>query len=585
MASCKTVQWSADAPYVKLTIIKKALTVSNITLAYRLEYISEKAIASEGLKTFTISMADTVIAAGTFDLNNKTGINFAGGGEKTIPITKDTKNISFKVSFAFNLPQPDGSIVDTLEASGSIPVSVNAGQAICGTPSIISAFDSNDNIVNISCLVGANGSDNTAEGVELFITCDGNEPDETNYKYKYTLWGNAGEVVSAAISFAGLPKETIARIFGNVYANTVKIAARTFGDAENVYNSAIVNKDVAFVWHGRTGAPKVTAPTLVGDMIGPYVGYKVTWEPGINGINNAVTKYSISVYNLTTNRRTATYTTTGLSYTIPSSAFAADNTYRFDISSVGGYSGFNSSVASSGPLTIKSVNKFPAPALSIADGSTVPSLELYGDKTYIDIGSGEVLKLLWNTPVATNNIIDSYTLNLSKYNPETSTFITLFESNIGDVNSFSVNTEHLLGAELAQYTLQISLVAHSKYGTAYDSPIKMISTQISKGSGTYLRVEQGYPQPIMKRSLAFVQLGYKPLTDASGKLLRDASGKDLYSKATRTQAVNTGWTLLQEAHVKDSDNIWHESNMQYEVFMDVNGELITDLSNSTVYTL
>jgi hypothetical protein len=585
MASCKTAQWTADAPYVKLTVIKKALTASKVTLAYRLEYISTTPIAATGLRNYSISMANTVVANGTFDLYNKTGVNFAAGGTITLPITTATESISFKVAFAFKLQQPDGSIVDTLEATGSIPVSLNTTYTTCGAPSIVNAVDTNNNIIDVSCLVGTNGTNNTAEGIELFVTCDGTTPSVTNYKYKYTLWGKAGERVSTSISFADLPYQTTAAIFGSTHANAVKLAARTFGDAENTYYSGVTNKDLSFTWHGKPSAPKVTTPDLLGAMIGPHVSYRVNWESGTNGINNTIAKYTVLVYNLTTNRKVATYSTTNLYYDIPSSAFVANNVYRFDVSSVGVYSSFNSVAAASGTLAVKAVNKFPAPVLNIIDGTTVPSLALYGDRTYVDIGSGEVLKLLWDTPVATNNIVDSYTLNLSKYNPETGTFITLYEHNIGDVNSFSINTDHLSSAELAQYTLQISIIAHSKYGVAYDSPVKTVSAQISKGSGTYLKVNHGYPQPIMKRSLAFVKLDYKPITDTSGKELRDANDKALYAKTARTQAVDTGWTLMQETHAKDSDRVWHESDMQYEVLMDVNGEKITDLNNSTVYTL
>jgi hypothetical protein len=585
MASCKTIQWAADAPYVKLTVTKKALTASSVTIAYRLEYISVTAIASEGLKNFTISVADTVIANGTFDLNNKTGTNFVGAGTKTLPVTASTENVSFKITFAFKLQQQDGSIVDTLEATGSIPVSLGTTYAACGIPSIVNIIDNNNNTIDISCLVGANGTNNTAEGVELFVTCDGTTPSMTNYKYKYTLWGNAGELVSTSISFAELPESTAAKVFGGSYANNIKIAARTFGDAETSYHSNIVSKDLPFVWHGRCGAPNVMTPALLGDMIGPYISYRVTWDPGTNGINNTVAKYTLYVHNLTTSRLAATYNTANLYYDVPSSIFVTGNIYRFSVSSIGVYSGFNSIAASSGPLIIKAVNKFSAPVPSITDGTTIPSVELQGQKTYVDIGSGNVLKLSWDTPVATNNVVDSYTLNLSKYNPETGTSITLFEQNIGDVNSFSVNSNHLRSAAMAQYTLQISVTAHSKYGQAYDSSVKTINTQVSKGSGTYLRVEHGYQQPIMKRSLAFAKLGYMPLKDVNGKVLRDAGGMTLYAKTARTQDVGVGWTLTQEAHAKDSNRIWHESDIQYEVLVDVNGEIITDLNNSMIYTL
>jgi hypothetical protein len=585
MASCKTVQWAADAPYVKLTVTKKALTTSEVTLAYRLEYISTTPIAVKGLRNYTISMANTVVANGTFDLYNKTGVNFAGGNTVTLPITTATKSISFKVAFAFELQQPDGSIVDTLEATGSIPVSLSNTYTTCGIPSIVNVTDNNNNVINISCLVGANGLNNSAEGIELFVTCDGSEPSITNYKYRYTLWGNAGERISTAISFADLPESTVARIFGSTCTNPVKIAVRTFGDAESVYNSAIVTSSTPFVWHGQPTPPKVTLPALLGDMIGPYTSYKVTWEPGIDGKNNIITKYALSVYNLTTKRKVATYSTTNLYYDVPSSAFIANNIYRFDVSSVGAYTGFNSIVASSGPLTIKAVAKLPYPDFNITDGTTVPSIELYNERTYVDIDSGNVLNVAWDTPTAANNIVDSYTISLSKYNPDTGAYVLLYKNNIGNVNSFSVNANHLAAAELAQYTLQISLVAHSKYGQVYDSAAGTVNVQICKGSGTYLKVEHGYPQPIMKRALAFAKLEYLPLKDASGKALTDATGKILYAKTARTQATTAGWTLVQEAFAKDSDQMWHDSDVQYEVLVDADGEIISDLYNNDIYTL
>ena len=54
------------------------------------------------------------------------------------------------------------------------------------------------------------------------------------------------------------------------------------------------------------------------------------------------------------------------------------------------------------------ISAFSNLAITISDGGTVPSLDYLSTKTYVNIGSGNVLKVSWNTPTATNNAVDSY---------------------------------------------------------------------------------------------------------------------------------------------------------------------------------
>jgi hypothetical protein len=614
MASCRTAQWAADAPYVKLTIIRKALTTSNVTFDYRLEYISEKAITSEGLKNFTIFMAGTAVASGTFDLNNKTGTNFVGSNTVVLPITSAQKSVSFKVAFTFGLLQPDGSIIDVLEASGSIPVSTSVDATPCGIPSIVRAVDSKNNIIDVSCLVGANGTSSTAEGVELFITCDGSEPSLTNYKYKYVLWGNAGNKVSTSISFADLPEASAVKIFGNTYANTVKISARTFGDVESTYNSAMVYQTVPFTWHGRCSAPTITVPERNGRLIGPNADYRVVWEPGGNGINNSVAKYSVAVNNLTTGRIVATYSTVNLYCDIPSNIFTANSIYRFDVSAIGTYGTLGSVAASSGPLTIKTVTKLSAPVLCLNDSTTIPSIEHSEDKIYVDIGSGNVLKISWDTPATAGNIVDSYKLYILYYDCVSASYKLLYSENVGNVNEFYVKSSIFSSVSQAFLKIQVYIEALSKYGTAYSSVSNMVFASVSKGSGIYVKVSDGYSQPIMKRALAFTQLPCNPVLVDGGTALTDDYGEVIYTKTSSVQDEGSGWALMQEFYVALSKgapdtpkafldangaeftdaagrtlavgaNSFVRSDIMFEILMDENGEPVLDNNDEYIYVL
>jgi hypothetical protein len=101
-------------------------------------------------------------------------------------------------------------------------------------------------------------------------------------------------------------------------------------------------------------------------------------------------------------------------------------------------------------------------------------------------------------------------------------------------------------------------------------------------------VEDGYYQPIMKRTIAFTKLDLQELLDADGKQVLDANGNPLYIKTSSVQDDKTGWTLLQELYALDSEQpgtSWQQNDIQYEVLTDINGEIITDLTNENIYVL
>ena len=248
--------------------------------------------------------------------------------------------------------------------------------------------------------------------------------------------------------------------------------------------------------------------------------------------------------------------------------------------------------------------------ISVADGGTVPSLDYLSRKTYVNIGSGNILKVLWDTPIATDNAINSYIISILA-NTDSIGYQTVYRADIGDVNEFYLKSDMLNAIKKSFIVLRISVEAISKYGTDYGCHSNTVEVNVSRGGGTYTRVTEGYSKPIMKRALAFTKLGYNLLKDASGHVLKSADNKAIYVKTAVAQDTTMGWSLMQEFYaktpisvaLKDVDNKalveatgaelhalsgnheWQLSDISYEILTDANGEVITDINNSDIYIL
>jgi hypothetical protein len=223
--------------------------------------------------------------------------------------------------------------------------------------------------------------------------------------------------------------------------------------------------------------------------------------------------------------------------------------------------------------------------IAASEGNTVPSTDILGYKAYVDIGSGTVLRLFWPTPVASGNIVDSYTLNITTCDTSDGSLKTLLNTNIGKVNEYYINSELLDSITKATLQLSIKLTANSAKGSVYSGTSSVLTVNIARGCGTYIEVTSTYPQPIMKRAIAFSKLDYKALTDSQGQVLQDSEGKTLYVKMSRAQASESEWTLMQEFNSKNAGNVWKTSDIRYEVLTDSSGELITDVNNHPIYVL
>ena len=229
--------------------------------------------------------------------------------------------------------------------------------------------------------------------------------------------------------------------------------------------------------------------------------------------------------------------------------------------------------------------------LSIKDGSTISSTEIYGTdkKTYFNIGSGNVFKLYWETPTLTNDTVDHYNLVIKRHDITLNVYYDIFDKNIGLVNEFCVDSI-ILPTVPEQYKLSIYLVAYGKLGSIITSNV--LTPYVSKGSGIYVKVENGYAQPIMKRAVAFE---HSPTpTDSAATLVNtdgytipilDNDGNQVSLEATRLLS-STDWSTVRESYTKASDGTWRTNDIKYEILVGLNnGEIITDKNNEPIYVL
>lgn len=229
--------------------------------------------------------------------------------------------------------------------------------------------------------------------------------------------------------------------------------------------------------------------------------------------------------------------------------------------------------------------KFSNLSIRVSEGTTAPSVTIDDVLYYVNIGSGTVLKISWDTPVAPNNLVDVYHLSITAYDTLQNKQVSLLNKYIGNINEYYVTADLLSTVALSTYMLTIQLTAKSIYGTSYDSAATVTTAYVCNGDGTYIKTNADSSQPIMKRSIGFAKLNFPTLFDKYGKSIFSAEDKTFTVKATGAQDNETGWAVMQEFYSKDDNGDWQKSDLRYEVLTDENGNIVTDANNSPVYIL
>lgn len=439
----------------------------------------------------------------------------------------------------------------------------------CGTPTSISVSQSSTNTVKCSCAVGSDGTGNSSTGVDFYVTFDGSTPTTTHYHYTTYVTGTASTTVNSYIYLTDYSQAAWEGYFGTDCIGTVKAIARTRGAAGSSYysrtTSVASNTSITY-----KGAPK--APAVITSPKGKVIKGKhssdscyVGWSAATAGVNDTIGSYTVYVYNASTDALVTSYSTGTSRYKdVPNSVFTAGNTYYFKVRATSAASGLYVDSLASGLAEFKNITSFSLPPITVTNAGTVPTTNINGEETFLNIGTGDVLKISWPTPTASNNEISYYCVEISpsendSYHTDGTDGYFYYWYN-GNANELYIPAANLNSGGPGIHKLDLYFEVRSKFGLYYGAYEDDFAeyTFVNDCHGAYIKLdrEHGYPQPVMKRAVAFVK------DQASGE-----------------------WKLCQGAFHEDPTGEWKTGDISYEVLMDQNGEIITDSTNKPIYTL
>ena len=172
MASCITSQWSnSTSPQIRLTVTGSNASAKIHRLSWTLEYVGHGyAPRTSGGRSYSAVIDGETVASGSYDINGKTGTYTIASGTKDVSRGSSNRNISFSLSFAFNLTW-SGVYSGTRSASGTY--------TIPSVPYNTYSFNANGGS-------GAPGSVTKVGGVDF--TFPSGKPTRTGYTFKG--WNN-----------------------------------------------------------------------------------------------------------------------------------------------------------------------------------------------------------------------------------------------------------------------------------------------------------------------------------------------------------------------------------------------------------
>ena len=216
MASCITKIWSGTtAPQVKLTVTLDTATSDQDTavLDWSLDYVAHGYAANVSTaRAYTVKINGTVPTngSGTFNIDGITGTKNIKSDSVSIAKGTATKNISFSVSFAFNLTW-SGVYAGTLTADESIPIPAKTSYSI---------------------KYNANGGSGAPSGQTKWygtaLTLSSTKPTRTGYKFSKwnTAANGSGTNYNAGASYTA---NAAATLYAQWTANTYTVSYNANG--------------------------------------------------------------------------------------------------------------------------------------------------------------------------------------------------------------------------------------------------------------------------------------------------------------------------------------------------------------------
>lgn len=190
------------------------------------------------------------------------------------------------------------------------------------------------------------------------------------------------------------------------------------------------------------------------------------------------------------------------------------------------------------------------------DMAAVPATSIIsetGDSVFIDIGSGNIAKLAWNTLNILEDSISYYTLSIDLLDKTTNESIQqIFSAEIGKVNEFYITSDMLSSIETTSCKVAIQLEANSDM----EEVLATISAtiQINKAAASYIKVNTNSDTQVYKRALTFIKVSNK-------------------------------WRLPQKIFVKNNKGTWVDNDTQYEILLDCDGNILYDQNYDQIFVL
>lgn len=441
----------------------------------------------------------------------------------------------------------------------------------CGTPTVTISPHPESYYFYVKATAGSNGTGNNVTGVELFITVDGTEPSATNYQYHKVASCSAGGSGYIHVYTDGWTNECIEWYNRSM---TIKAKARTLGAAGSSFYSGLSSTASSSYYHyGKsTNGVTITNPSASGLVCGcsnsEYIN--ITWED--EDLN--VDEYYVYIYEADTGNLVDSYCTFDTYYSICTNVFTPGCNYYVAIDKYDNLN-FNwiNSTASKGLITVKAITPFSQPNVQVVPAGSFPAVkpDWRQDNSrllYLNNGNGNICKLSWTRPYASNNLLSGYEVHIYIYDTYSgSTRIAALAEFVGDVNEYYVKSD-LIKTAIDSFEQQgiatpkvfeceICVVPKSVYGQCYEP--SSFSSQarfyVVNGSGIYTKVAGPTGESVVKRALPF---------------LRD--DKD-------------NWHFVYDVSKHDGNN-WAASDTWYEPITTTDNEPVMDYAtNEILYSL
>lgn len=248
MASCSTEQWSTQyTPQAKLTVTESSSTDTTVTLAWTLQYVTHGYTAdTNGYgRAWSVTIDGSEVDSGTTNIDGKSTYTVASG-TKTVNKTTSSRNVSFSVSFEFDITWTD-VYGGTKTASGSIAIDAKTSYTV--------SFNANGGS-------GAPSSQTKWHGTNL--TLSSTKPTRSGYTFQG--WGTSSSDTSVDYNAGGTYTANASDTLYAIWKKTITLTYNANGGtgAPSSQSATIYNATTNYKFTLSSTKPTKTGYTFLG---------------------------------------------------------------------------------------------------------------------------------------------------------------------------------------------------------------------------------------------------------------------------------------------------------------------------------